>query len=62
MTKKGKEFFRLTTALTEPIARLAVADRRGRRGAAGSSAANGSTQRSAAHGRLCRAGPAHDGN
>ncbi|GBF98424.1 hypothetical protein Rsub_10489 [Raphidocelis subcapitata] len=27
MTKKGKEFFRFTTALTEPIARLAVADR-----------------------------------
>ncbi|KAI8469474.1 MAG: hypothetical protein J3K34DRAFT_522137 [Monoraphidium minutum] len=27
MTKKGKEFFRFTTSLTEPIARLAVTDR-----------------------------------
>ena len=27
LTKKGKEFFRFTTSLTEPIARLAVANR-----------------------------------
>ena len=34
MTKKGKEFFRFTTALTETIAHLAVADRCGLRCAA----------------------------
>jgi hypothetical protein len=31
MTKKGKEFFRFSTSLTEPITRLAVADRCGSR-------------------------------